>query len=93
MALGLYDAAFATLAGLYGSRARGPITGITLIAGFASTIGWPLSAFLDAEIGWRGTCLAWGFLREPDSNPLRTKAHFMLDIGCARNQTVQACRP
>ena len=30
-----------------------------LIAGFASTVGWPLSSFgLDA-IGWRGTCFAW----------------------------------
>jgi MFS family permease len=62
MALGLYDSAFATLAGLYGRAARGPITGITLIAGFASTIGWPLSAFLDAILGWRGTCLTWAAL-------------------------------
>jgi predicted MFS family arabinose efflux permease len=62
MALGLYDAAFATLAGLYGRAARAPITGITLIAGFASTIGWPLSAFLDASLGWRGACLAWAAL-------------------------------
>ena len=36
MAMGLYDPAFATLTGLYGRAARGPITGITLIAGFAS---------------------------------------------------------
>lgn len=62
MALGLYDAAFATLAALYGNEARGPITGITLIAGFASTVGWPLSAFLDAEIGWRGTCAVWALM-------------------------------
>ena len=59
MALGLYDSAFATLTGLYGRAARGPITGITLIAGFASTIGWPLSAALDASVGWRGACLTW----------------------------------
>ena len=59
MALGLYDAAFATLAGIYGHEARGPITGITLIAGFASTVGWPLSALLDAHYGWRSTCLVW----------------------------------
>jgi hypothetical protein len=39
MAMGLYDPAFATLTGLYGRAARGPITGITLIAGFASTVG------------------------------------------------------
>ncbi len=62
MALGLYDSAFATLAGLYGHAARGPITGITLFAGFASTIGWPLSAVLAAHFGWRGACLAWAGL-------------------------------
>ena len=62
MALGLYDAAFATLAGLYGRAARGPITGITLIAGFASTVGWPLSAILEEAMGWRGACLAWAGL-------------------------------
>jgi MFS family permease len=62
MALGLYDAAFATLANLYGSQARGPITGITLIAGFASTIGWPLTAALEAKLGWRGACLVWAAL-------------------------------
>lgn len=62
MALGLYDAAFATLAALYGSQARGAITGITLIAGFASTIGWPLTAALEAKFGWRGACLVWAAL-------------------------------
>jgi hypothetical protein len=59
MGLGLYDAAFATLGRIYGKSARMPITGITLIAGFASTIGWPLTAWGAAEIGWRETCLAW----------------------------------
>ncbi len=55
MALGLYDAAFATLAGLYGRHARGPITGITLIAGFASTVGWLCSDNQDGcwrQSGW-----------------------------------------
>lgn len=63
MALGLYDAAFATLASLYGREARRPITGITLIAGFASTVGWPLSALLAEAFGWRGACLAWAALQ------------------------------
>ena len=62
MALGLYDPAFATLTALYGREARGPITGITLIAGFASTIGWPLSALLNDNFGWRGACLGWAAL-------------------------------
>jgi len=62
MAMGLYDAAFAALVRIYGVDARKPITGITLIAGFASTVGWPLSAFMDAQIGWRGACLVWAGL-------------------------------
>jgi MFS family permease len=62
MAMGLYEPAFATLTGLYGRAARGPITGITLIAGFASTIGWPLTAFLEVHYGWRETCLIWAAL-------------------------------
>jgi MFS family permease len=63
MSLGLYDAAFATLAGLYGRAARSPITGITLIAGFASTVGWPLSALMEETIGWRNACLVWAALQ------------------------------
>jgi len=57
--MGLYESAFSALAAAYASEARAPITGITLIAGFASTVGWPLTGFLDAEIGWRGACLVW----------------------------------
>lgn len=62
MALGLYDAGFAALTALYGSDARGPITGITLLAGFASTVSWPLSTFLNDTLGWRETLLAWAAL-------------------------------
>lgn len=59
MGIGLYDSAFATLTAIYGREARTPITGITLIAGFASTVGWPLSAWLEARYGWRVACLGW----------------------------------
>ena len=59
MSCGLYEAAFATLAGIYGRDARRAITGITLIAGFASTVCWPLSAYMDVTIGWRATCFVW----------------------------------
>jgi MFS family permease len=62
MALGLYDAGFATLTALYGHEARGPITGITLFAGFASTVSWPLSSLLNESLGWRETCLVWAAL-------------------------------
>ncbi|WP_028031870.1 MFS transporter [Gemmobacter nectariphilus] len=62
MGMGLYEAAFATLAGIYGKAARGPITGITLIAGFASTVGWPLSGLMLAHWGWREACLGWAVI-------------------------------
>ena len=59
MGFGLYDAAFAALGRIYGDNARRSITGITLLAGFASTVGWPLTAWGLQTIGWRDTCFAW----------------------------------
>jgi MFS family permease len=59
MGFGLYDAAFGALGRIYGEAARRSITGITLIAGFASTVGWPLTAWGLGTIGWRNTCFAW----------------------------------
>ena len=62
MGSGLYEAAFATVVRLHGREARVAITGITLFAGFASTVGWPLSAWLDSTQGWRAACLVWAAL-------------------------------
>lgn len=62
MGSGLYEAAFATVVRLYGLEARRAITGITLFAGFASTVGWPLSSYLESALGWRETCMAWALL-------------------------------
>ena len=62
IAAGLYDAAFATLVGIYRERSRTAITGITLIAGFASTIGWPLTALIEDAHGWRIACVCWALV-------------------------------
>jgi MFS family permease len=62
MGFGLYEASFATVTGLWGREARNAITGITLYAGFASTVGWPASALFIELFGWRGACLAWAAL-------------------------------
>jgi MFS family permease len=62
MGMGLYESAFASLTRIYGTSARKPITGITLIAGFASTVGWPLTTWLDVELGWRSACQAWALI-------------------------------
>ena len=73
MAMGLYDAAFAALVRLHGGAARGPITGITLIAGFASTIGWPLTAFVAEHYGWRTSCFVWAGLNLAVAIPLNLR--------------------
>ena len=62
MGAGLYEAAFAALVRLHGRDARGMITGIALVAGFASTVGWPLSAWMNEAWGWRGACFGWAVL-------------------------------
>jgi predicted MFS family arabinose efflux permease len=70
MGSGLYEAAFATLVRLYGQDSRGAITGVTLFAGFASTVGWPLSAWFETHLGWRGACFAWAALHVAVALPL-----------------------
>ena len=62
MGCGLYEAAFAALVRLHGHAARNAITGITLLAGFASTVGWPLTGWMETEFGWRWACLGWAGL-------------------------------
>jgi predicted MFS family arabinose efflux permease len=74
IAMGLYDPAFAVLTRLYGREARASITGVTLIAGFASTVGWPLSAFVAAHFGWRAACLMWAGLNLGLALPLNRLA-------------------
>lgn len=70
MGSGLYEAAFATAVRLHGQQARRTITGITLFAGFASTVGWPLTAWLESTMGWRGACLVWAGLHLVIALPL-----------------------
>lgn len=57
--LGLSPTPFAILVQLYGEAARRPITGVALIGGLGSTLGWPLTAWFAGELGWRGACLVW----------------------------------
>lgn len=58
MAMGLYDALFATLGTRYGGHARSAITGITLISGFCTSLVWPGTALLIHWLDWRGACFA-----------------------------------
>ena len=71
MGTGLYDAVFAALGRMYGNEARAPITNLTLFGGFASTVCWPLSAFMIEHAGWRGACLIYAGLHLLFSLPLQ----------------------
>jgi len=62
MAGGLYDAAFSVLGAAFGRDARSAITQLTLWGGFASTVCWPLSAWLVESFGWRTACFSYAAL-------------------------------
>jgi predicted MFS family arabinose efflux permease len=87
---GLYDAAFSALVALYGRDSRNAISGITLIAGFASTVGWPLSGFLDAHIGWRGACFVWAGIHLFLALPLNALLPSTAPLGARRVQQQDA---
>jgi MFS family permease len=64
MAMLLYEPAFAVIYASFGGNARKGITALTLTAGFASTLFWPLSQWLVHEFGWRDavSILGWANL-------------------------------
>ncbi len=70
MALGLYDATFATVGRLLGTDARPAIVGVTLMAGFASTVGWPMGVALVGVLGWRGTLIVYAAIQLVVNLPL-----------------------
>ena len=84
MGTGLYDAVFAALGKLYGRDARLPITNLTLFGGFASTVCWPLSAFLAESFGWRSACLIYAGLHLVISLPLQMAVMPPLSSGQAK---------
>lgn len=59
MAASLFEVAFASIVRLFGKNSRNAITGVSLIAGFASVAGWTLSVYVQARYGWRGVCWFW----------------------------------
>jgi MFS family permease len=59
MATGLFEVAFAAIVRLFGKESRNPITGVTLIAGFASFVGWTVSVYIEQNWGWSAVCWFW----------------------------------
>ena len=74
LAASLYDPAFATLGRIFGARARSPITALTLIGGFASTVSWPATQFFLSLTDWRHTYLVYAALLALVAAPLHAFA-------------------
>jgi MFS family permease len=68
----LYEPAFAVIYASFESNARKAITALTLVAGFASTVFWPLTQALVSGLGWRHTLLALGIMNLAICLPLHT---------------------
>ena len=69
-AFATYETAFAALVAMAGPTARRSITHLTLIAGFASTLFWPLTAELLATLDWRAVLLVYAGLNAFVAAPL-----------------------
>ena len=63
MALALYEAAFATIQRRHDGGARQAMSVLTLFGGFASTLSWPLTAWLEVSYGWRATYLSYAIVQ------------------------------
>lgn len=74
MAAGLYTPAFSSLGRIFGAEARRPITTLTLIGGFASTVSWPATYFFIETAGLRGTLLIYAALLAAVAAPLHAFA-------------------
>jgi len=70
MSMTLYDPAFATLGAISATRYRKAVTALTLIAGFSSTVFWPLTHALETVLGWRVTLAIFALLHAAVALPL-----------------------
>ena len=60
--IALTQAAMSALAQIAGADARRAMGTLLLFSGFSSAVFWPLTAWLEARLGWRETCLVFAGL-------------------------------
>ena len=68
--MGNYDAAFATAVNFFAEKSNRVIAGITVFAGFSSTISWPLTTLMLEQFGWREAVWLWVVLHLAVNLPL-----------------------
>lgn len=84
-----YGAAFALLVQLQPRAGQASITYLTLIAGFSSTLFWPLTTFLHNHLGWREIYLVFAALNFLICMPL----HVWLSSRLRRGAGPDAAQP
>lgn len=57
--MGNYDSAFATAVVFLGNKSNKVIAGITVLAGFSSTIAWPLTSAINDNFSWQTAVWFW----------------------------------
>lgn len=57
--MGNYDSAFATAVAFLGSKSNKVIAGITVFAGFSSTISWPITSLIHDNFNWQTAVWFW----------------------------------
>ncbi len=65
-----YDSAFATAVAFFKENSNRVIAGITVFAGFSSTISWPRTSLLNTQFGWQTAVLFWAAMHLFVSLPL-----------------------
>jgi MFS family permease len=84
-----YGAAFGLLVQLRPAVAQRSITYLTLIAGFASTIFWPVTSFLHGQLSWQNVYLLFAAANLLVCLPL----HAWLSSGLTRSRKQAASSP
>jgi len=85
----LYDACFAVVVRAEGRAARRSITLITLVAGLAGTLSFPLAHAIAEAFGWRSSCLAFAGLILVLGVPLMWQGARRLEAGAAARESVE----
>ena len=86
----LYSTAFVAIVQIGGRGAQRSITHLTLIAGFASTLFWPLTAALHEHLGWREVWLIFAALNLLVCVPLHV---WLAPDMCGGRRTAPAAAP
>lgn len=94
----LYDPCFALVTRSLGAQARRSITAITLVAGFASTLTFPLSHRLTEALGWQRTLMVFATIAVFCAAPLlyagasRLEQHYRINHPSWRQSPTQVSK-